>query len=106
MLNALWNDDLGVILSAELILIGTILVLGLVVGLVEVEAAIIGELNDMSSAFGNVSQSYQYAGFASSFAPGQFKARTFGSAYNDDPDLCDAGGSITIVCNDPGEVLK
>jgi hypothetical protein len=80
--------------------------MGMIVGMVELEASVIAELNDLSSAVGNLSQSYQVAGFASSFAPGQFKARTNGGAYYDDPDLCDADGSITIMCSDPGEVLK
>ena len=106
MLKALWNDDAGVILSMELVLIGTILVLGVIIGLVELQASVIGELNDLSSAFGNLSQSYQVAGISSSFAPGQIKARTSGSAFNDRPDLCDTEGSITILCGDPGEVPK
>jgi len=106
MFKTLWNDDVGVILSAELVLIATILVLGLIVGMVELKASIIFELQDLSSAFGNLSQSYQVAGFASSFGPGQFKARTSGGSYNDLPDVCDGDGSITIMCGDAGEVLK
>ena len=35
MLKNLWNDESGVILSAEIVLVGTILVLGMIVGLVE-----------------------------------------------------------------------
>ena len=34
MLKRLWNDECGVILSAELVLIGTILVIWMIVGLV------------------------------------------------------------------------
>ena len=34
MLKKLWNDEVGVILSAELVLIATILVIGMIVGLV------------------------------------------------------------------------
>ncbi|MFM7057308.1 MAG: hypothetical protein ACKO2P_10340, partial [Planctomycetota bacterium] len=59
------NDESGVILSAELVLVGTILVLGMIVGLVELQCSIIGELSDLSSALGNVDQSYSTSGFIS-----------------------------------------
>ena len=41
MLKTLWNDECGVILSAELVLIATILVLGMIVGLVELQCSIV-----------------------------------------------------------------
>ena len=81
MLKTLWNDESGVILSAEIVLVGTILVLGMIVGLVELQCAVVAELTDLSSAFGNLSQSYQTSGFSSSKGGGQFKARTFGAAF-------------------------
>lgn len=106
MLKTLWNDESGVILSAEIVLVGTILVLGMIVGLVELQCAIIGELSDLSSAFGNFNQSYQISGFASSKGGGQFKARTYGASYTDLADTCDCDQNLSIVCNDPGEVRK
>ena len=106
LMKTLWNDEAGVILSAELVLIATILVLGMIVGLVELQCSIIAELSDLGSAFGNLNQSYSISGFSSSKGGGQFKARTFGAAYTDRPDICDCDGNLTIVCTDPGEVLK
>jgi hypothetical protein len=106
MLKALWIDDGGVILSAEIVLIGTILVLGMIVGMVELETSICGELHDLANAVGNLSQSYQYAGFVSSADGGHVKARIVGAAYNDALDLCDCKGSLNIVCNDLGEDAK
>jgi len=106
MLKSLWNDEAGVILSAELVLIGTILVLGMIVGLVELQCSIVAELSDLSSAFGNLNQSYQISGFASSKGGGQFKARTYGAAYTDRADTCDCDANMSIVCNDIGEVAK
>ena len=106
MLKTFWNDESGVILSAEIVLVGTILVLGMIVGLVELQCAIVAELSDLSSAFGNLNQSYQISGFASSKGDGQFKARTFGAAYTDRPDTCDCDQNLSIVCNDPGEIFK
>ncbi len=106
MLKTLWNDESGVILSAEIVLVGTILVLGMIVGLVELQCAIVAELSDLSSAFGNLNQSYQISGFASSKGDGRFKARTFGASYTDRADACDCDQNLSIVCNDPGEIFK
>ena len=54
---SLWNDEAGIILSAEIVLIGTILVLGMLVGLVELQCAVDAELSDLSSSIGNLDQS-------------------------------------------------
>lgn len=106
MLKNLWNDEAGVILSAELVLISTILVLGMIVGLVELQCSIVAELSDLSSAFGNLNQSYNISGFTSSKGANQFKARTHGAAYTDRADTCDCDANLSIVCTDPGEVRK
>ena len=101
MLKSLWNDEAGVILSAELVLIATILVLGMIVGLVELQAAVVGELSDLSSAFGNLSQSYNTAGFRS-VDGSHTKAVTYGARYNDLTEYCDCDVP-TIICDDKGE---
>lgn len=102
-MNSLWNDESGVILSAEIVLVGTILVLGMIVGLVELQAAIVYELTDLSDAFGNIDQSFSTSGFESFKDGGRGnKARTRGAQYHDQVDDCDCSG-ITIVCADPGE---
>ena len=106
MLKTLWNDEAGVILSAELVLVSTILVLGLIVGLVELQCSIVAELSDLSSAFGNFSQSYETSGFGSSKGGNQFKARTYGAAYTDRADTCDCDANLSIVCTDGGEIQK
>lgn len=106
MLKTLWNDEAGVILSAELVLVATILVLGMIVGLVELQCSIVSELSDLSSAFGNLDQSYKTSGFGSSKGSKQFKSRTYGSAYTDRADTCDCDTNLSIVCTDPGEVQK
>ena len=106
MLKTLWNDEAGVILSAELVLVSTILVLGMIVGLVELQCSIVAELSDLSSAFGNLNQSYETSGFGSSKGGSQFKARTYGAAYTDRADTCDCDASMSIVCTDPGETAK
>ena len=103
ILKTLWHDESGVILSAELVLVCTILVLGLLVGMVELQCAIVGELSDLSSAFGNLNQSYNLSGFSSSKGAGQFSARTYGAGYQDRADTCDCDANLTIICSDAGE---
>ena len=59
------QDEAGFIVSAELILISTILIVALVVGLSEVASAVNHELNDVASAFGSVNQSFRTGGHRS-----------------------------------------
>ncbi|MCA9084406.1 MAG: hypothetical protein KDA81_10140 [Planctomycetaceae bacterium] len=92
----LWNDENGVILSAELVLIGTILVLGMIVGLVELQCAVVGELSDLGDAIGNLDQSYCVPGMTSFKSTG-IKAQTSGAKYNDSPDEGDC--NLIVVCD-------
>ena len=103
MIKNFLSDEAGVIVSAEIVLVATILVLGMIVGLGELQSAIVGELSDVASAFGNVDQSYSTSGWVSYKASGGIKSRTYGSAYYDVPDECDCDENLTIVCDDPGE---
>ena len=64
MLRALWKEENGFIISAELVLVLTIAVLAMIVGLSEVAVAVNTELNDVSNAIGSLNQSYAYTGFA------------------------------------------
>ena len=102
-MKSFWNDEAGVIVSAEIVLVATILVLGMIVGLVELQTAVVSELADLSVAFGNLDQSYSTSGFAATKSGGSFKARTFGAAYADSQDICDGDDSLSIVCDDDGE---
>ena len=64
MLNRLFQDEAGFIVSAELVLVATLLVIGLIVGLSEVQHAIVSELNDVADAIGSLNQSYCFSGFS------------------------------------------
>jgi len=99
MLNKFWMDEKGVILSAEIVMLGTILVLGMIVGLVEVQSAVVAEMSDLGDAIGNMDQSYQTAGIVSLKQNGfcGIKAATYGASYIDQPDVCDC--NAIIVCN-------
>ena len=63
MLNTLFRDEAGAVISAELVLVLTILVIGVIVGLSEVAVAVNTELNDVSNAIGALDQSYFFTGF-------------------------------------------
>lgn len=80
---SLWNDEAGFVISAELALVSTLCVLGLVVGLSSVRDAVNCELTDLSSAICSLDQSYYYTGFHSRKYPGccTTKAWTAGSAF-------------------------
>lgn len=73
----LLNDEAGFLLSAELILISTVLTLGMVVGLSEVSRAVNNELFDVASAFDSVNQSYRYDGMF------DHHSNSYGSHYDD-----------------------
>src|SRR5436190_8057505 len=62
VLYRLWSEDEGFIVSTELILIGSILVLGLVAGLASLAGLVSSELGDLGAAISVINQSYSYAG--------------------------------------------
>ena len=58
---ALWRDDRGFVVSAEMILLTVIVVIGLVVGMASYRDALFQELSDTGSAIGEMNQSYSLA---------------------------------------------
>lgn len=98
-MKSIWNDENGVILSAELVLVGTILVLGVIVGMVELQCAVVAELSDLGDAIGNMDQSYYTSGIKSLKGGGRYKAATWGSRFRDRADECDCNQIIVCDCN-------
>lgn len=94
-----FNDESGAIISAELALVLTILVIGVVVGLSEVAVAVNTELNDVSNAIGRLDQSYGFTGFTNSKSGGT-KGTSFsnGSTVRDAIDDNDNNDTCDIVC--------
>lgn len=101
MLMDFWNDEAGFLVSAELILVSTILVIGLIVGLVELQASIIHELNDVGEAIGSLNQSYSFAGTITQ--KGTHVITTGGSAFVDrsDVECCDCNEASSLYCTNP-----
>ena len=106
MLNKLFSDESGVIISAELALVLTIAVLAMVVGLSEVAVAVNTELNDISNAIGALSQTYGYTGFSSTKNKGgneSLKNFVAGSRWTDGHDDCDDNLTCDLVCGAPNQ---
>lgn len=85
VLRRLWADQAGFVISTELVLVATILVIGMVVGLATVRDAVVQELADVAAAIGSVSQSYEYAAITG------HSSATQGSGFQDSTDFCDTG---------------
>ena len=107
MLKKLWLDEGGAIISAELVLVMVILVIGMIVGLVALRDAIIVELADMATALGALNMSYTIAGtdlnYTVSGTDGDDDTSTAGSAYID--DVADSNANMPwqgVVLNTDG----
>ena len=87
----------GFLLSSEALLIGTIAVLGLLVGLVSVRDAVAQELGDFAQAIGLLNQSYSYTGVADSVS-GTTRGGTFAdTADNSDEAAATPANGISII---------
>ena len=100
MLNRLWNDQAGFVVSTELILIATFLVIGMIVGLASVRDQVVQELADVAAAISEINQSYTYDGVDG------HSSRTEGSNFVDLVDSCDLPGeqngpSACVIVNIP-----
>ena len=88
LIQKLWRDDCGSgLVSAELLFIATILVLGLITGWVSLRNAINNEFEELANAYGALSQAYSFAGQQGCCA------QTAGSAASDQCDTVD-----NIIC--------
>lgn len=65
MFKKLWHDDAGILISLELMVLGTVLVIGLLVGLAAFRDAITNELADVSSGISRMNQSFSVRGVSS-----------------------------------------
>ena len=83
LLQRLWTDEAGFVVSSELVLVATMLVIGLVVGLTSLRNQVVQEIADLGAAIGMISQGYEYTGtIKTGFA------ETDGSGWDDLLDQC------------------
>ncbi len=88
------KKEAGFIISAELILIATILVIGLIVGMVAIRDATTAEMHDVAEAIGSLDQSYVFYGVQDAAQLSQVA----GSAWVDTVDTT-AGDQQVIIYN-------
>lgn len=84
------RDERGFIISMELILIMTILVIGLIAGLTALRDAVVSELSDVARSIQETNQSYETGGTSSP------SASQAGSAFSDRSDSF--GGASADQC--------
>ena len=65
MLKRLLNDETGALLSAELVIVMTLLMCAMIVGVGALRDAIVTELADVGAAIGAFNQSYSIGGVRS-----------------------------------------
>ncbi len=82
-MSRLWKDQAGFVVSADLLLISSILVLGLLVGLASLRDQIVQELGDVGAAVAILQQGYSWSGVT-----GHTSSST-GSGMTDTTDFCD-----------------
>ena len=102
----LWNEETGAIISAEIVLIMTILVIGVLVGLKSLRDSVVTELADIAQALANLDQSFSFSGVLG------HAAFTGGGFFFDHLDFCDSTDTMhvmnncnskcVIVCSTPG----
>lgn len=86
----LGNDETGFVVSTELVLIATVLVIGMLVGLVSVRDQVVQELADIAAAVSDIDQSYDYTGHTG------HTSHVAGSDFKDRTDFCDSAGEQIV----------
>ena len=103
MLNQFLQDEGGFVISSELVLVATIVVIGMISGLTTVRDQVSLELADVADAISEINHSYSFGGVTA------HSASTAGSFFQDRPDFCEdasddqqgAGGTQCLLPNSP-----
>ena len=85
----LFRDEAGFIVSTELVLVSTIVVIALVVGLATVRDAVVQELADVGLTVGTINQSYSFSGLTG------HTSSVAGSLRIDVLDFCDTSSDTS-----------
>ncbi len=103
LLKVLRQDEHGVILSTEIVIIGSLLVIGLITGLTCLQKSVNGELHDLAGAIGALDQTYSFSAHRKSGVAGSCCAYTAGSSYYN-CETKDQRSSDIVGCTDACEV--
>lgn len=88
-LRRLRDDEQGFVVSAELVLIATVAVIGIIVGMVAIRDAVVSELSDVAGAMQDLNQSYSYNRVTG------HSGYTYGSSWTDRRDWCDVAEDVS-----------
>ena len=94
------KKEAGFIVSAELVLIATILVIGMLVGMVVIRDAVTAEMDDVAEAIGALDQSYFFQGITNSPNVADWVS---GSTWIDSIDLLAGDGAEPLFNRAPGD---
>ncbi len=100
LIRQLWNDEAGLVLSAELVFVASIGAIGMIVGLSAARDGITSELADVGDAVTEYNQGYQVAGIVG------HGASIAGSQYIDGLDYCDATADDAVATGDEGCIAR
>ncbi len=92
LLKRLYRDESGFIASVDLILLSVLLGLGILVGVVSLRNQVVQEFGDLSTAIGQLDQSYSYVGDSASKLNCE-DCWVAGSSYTDRSDVGDEDDS-------------
>lgn len=93
------NKQAGFVMTSELLLLSSVLVIGLVAGLATVRDSVNAELNDVAQAIGSMDQSYAFDGIAN----GADTAVASGSQFEDNIDSNAGDGTQFVFVTPAGE---
>jgi hypothetical protein len=89
----LWNDDCGALIATEWVFVATILVLGVITGLVAVRQAVISELTEFAQAVMALNQSFSFSGQTNC------ESSTAGSSASDTTNAIAEGSSAASTAH-------
>jgi hypothetical protein len=98
-LKQLWADEAGFVISTELVLVATILVLSMVVGMKKISSQVLLEMSDVANAIGYLNQGYSYAGASFTAGDGSMLASWSGTGTLQDSVDTGAGDYTSIAVN-------
>jgi len=92
----LWKDEAAFVVSADLVLVSCILVLGMMVGLVSLRDQVVQELADVGAAIAVLQQSYSWSAVTGHTASVAGAGLTDTLDFCDSTDLIDAGYPLGV----------
>jgi hypothetical protein len=91
MFQSLWKDESGAILTLEIVLIATVVLLGVLAGLAALRDGIITELADLGGSISRLDQSYVIHGTTA------HSSATAGTVFNDLNDFGDVATDPVVA---------